>query len=151
MPRTLQFHSHPYCPSTYFPCQGKYSIKICIWCVCVQPGWSESCRTPPPFRSSTSLSQQSKARHESSLIQTQILFVGTDSEAVNVSSDTHSHTHWHKCTHIQVPEALFPLIWILLSRRQRSRCEAAVRCCVHMCHQPYGLFSLSFYSFTTHT
>lgn len=67
-----------------------------------------------------------------------IPFVGIDSEAVNVSSNT------HKCTHTQVPMGSFPLIWILLNRRRCSRCEAAVRCVyenkhVCMCHQPYGL------------
>lgn len=36
-----------------------------------------------------------KARHESSLIQIQILSVGIDSEAVNFSSNTHTSARTH--------------------------------------------------------
>lgn len=102
---------------------AQYKVQLLIsppatscWCVCVCVQHRGGC--------SLSALYLSKARHELCLIQIQIPFVGTDSEVVNVSWNT----HMHKCTRVQLPEGLFPLIWILLSHHQCSRCEAAVRC-----------------------
>lgn len=83
---------------------------VCVHvCVCVQSA-AQTIRAMP--LSALPALYLSKARHESSRIQIQILFVGIDSET---SECLLRHTHMHKCTHTQVPEGFLPLIWITYS------------------------------------
>lgn len=90
--------------------------------------FSCSCQTPYAkcgvFLSSISLSLQSQTWVSHS---NRVLFVGMDSEAVNVSSNRRMQTHINARTH-KAPKGFFPLIQVLLNLRQCSRCEAAVRC-----------------------
>lgn len=129
---------------TTLPCSNWQSYILCFMlilsCNCYPASWVEIfvcvhvqcvvCRVFMlyyclPFQALPLLQSQTWVASHSN----PVLFVGTDSEAGNVSSNRHMQTHTWMHARTGPPRAFFfLLILILLNYTQCSRCEAPVRC-----------------------